>query len=114
MNERIKSCLEWQRRWDDAEGPHTSPTAISEPMQAMVVWARKRHPRVAPWKLRAWLLRLYPAREFPSASAPRGAPRRGHGELVLEWKIRSDNGPPFARPAPGAAGSGADLLSPAR
>jgi putative transposase len=111
MNERIKFCLEWQRRWDEAEGgrvdvaelcrvfgvsrqrgyvwlrrfresgfdaraledrsrrPHTSPTAIPEPMQDMVVWARKRHPRWGPRKLRAWLVRLYPAREFPSASA---------------------------------------------
>jgi transposase len=90
MNARIKFCLEWQRRWDEAEGgrvdvaelgrvfgvsrqrgyvwlqrfreagfdaraledrsrrPHTSPTAISEQMQTMVVWARKRHPRWGP------------------------------------------------------------------
>jgi hypothetical protein len=38
-------------------------------MQDMAVWARKRHPRWGPRKLRAWLVRLHPAREFPSASA---------------------------------------------
>ena len=111
MNERIRFCFEWKRRWEEAEGgrvdvaelcrvfgisrqrgyvwlrrfresghdarvledrsrrPHTSPAAISEPMQDTIVWARKRHPRWGPRKLRAWLVRLYPAREFPSASA---------------------------------------------
>ncbi|HXD16946.1 MAG TPA: DDE-type integrase/transposase/recombinase [Vicinamibacterales bacterium] len=111
MNERIKFCLEWKQRWEEAEGgrvdvaelcrvfgvsrqrgyvwlrrfqksgydvraledrsrrPHTSPTAIPEPMQDVIVWARKRHPRWGPRKLRAWLVRSYPGREFPGASA---------------------------------------------
>jgi transposase InsO family protein len=54
---------------DRSRRPYTSPTATPEPMQDMIVWARKRHPRWGPRKLQAWLVRLYPAREFPSASA---------------------------------------------
>lgn len=54
---------------DKSRRPHHSPTAISDDMQDMIVWARKRHPRWGPRKLRAWLVRLYPAQQFPSASA---------------------------------------------
>jgi hypothetical protein len=115
MNERIELCLEWQRRWNEAEcgrvdvaelcrvfrirrprgyvwlrrferpasaradrGPvetsHTSLTAIAEPMQEMVVWARMRHPRWGPRKLRAWLVRLHPAQELPSAMTRAASP----------------------------------------
>jgi len=42
---------------DRSRRPHMSPTAIAEAMQDMVVWARKRHPRWGPRKLRAWLVR---------------------------------------------------------
>lgn len=138
VTERIRFCLEWQKRWEAAEGkrvdvaelcrvfgvsrqrgyvwlkrfidanydvraledrsrrPHTSPTAIPEAMQDMIVWARKRHPRWGPRKLRAWLVRVYPAREFPSASAMASVlKRRG---MIEPRRKRRRRGPAAREP----------------
>lgn len=48
--------------------PHSSPTATSQPIQDLIVGARKARPRWGPRKLRAWLVDRYPGRSFPSAS----------------------------------------------
>jgi len=49
--------------------PHSSPTAIAEDVQDVVVAARKRHPRWGPRKLRAWLIDRFPETPMPSESA---------------------------------------------
>jgi putative transposase len=145
VNERIRFCLEWQKRWEAAEGkrvdvaelcrvfgisrqrgyvwlrrfresgydvraledhsrrPHTSPTAMPDEMQDTVVWARKRHPRWGPRKLRAWLVRTYPAREFPSASAMANVLKR-RGMIEPRRKRR--------RRAPGASEPFAPATTP--
>src|SRR5215470_14715732 len=111
LKERVKFCLEWEQRWNRAEGgrvnvaelcrvfgisrqtaykwlarfrksghdvraledrsrrPHTSPTAIPDAVQDLVVGSRKQHPTWGPRKLRAWLTNRSPNREWPSASA---------------------------------------------
>lgn len=108
--ERVRFILEWEKRWNAAEGgrvnltelarefgvhrdtahvwvrryqdagfkldamkersrrPHSSPTAIGEQTQDVIVAARKRHPRWGPRKLRAWLAELHPGVVLPSAS----------------------------------------------
>ncbi len=70
----------WIRRYRDAQHdlqalaprsrrPHSSPTAISEEVQDLVVAARKLHPRWGPRKLRVLLLERYPRIPIPSISA---------------------------------------------
>lgn len=68
--------------------PLTSPTAVSEEVQDLVVAARKVHPRWGPRKLRSWLVERKPQIAWPSASTmsnilqrrgltqPRGRQRR--------------------------------------
>lgn len=69
----------WLRRYQDAghdlaavqersRRPLTSPTAIPEEVQDLVVAARKAHPRWGPRKLRSWLLERKPQIAWPSAS----------------------------------------------
>lgn len=53
---------------DRSRRPRTSPTAVPEAIQDLVVLARKAFPRWGPRKLRAWLVGRYPGRELPSAS----------------------------------------------
>ena len=66
----------WVRRYQDAghdvrameersRRPKTSPTAVPEAMQDVIVCARKQKPRWGPRKLRAWLVNRHPGREFP-------------------------------------------------
>ena len=138
VNERIKFCLEWQRRWNELEGrrvdvaelcrvfgvsrqrgyvwlrrfqdanydlraledrsrrPHHSPSAIAEPMQDLIVDARKRFPRWGPRKLRAWLVRRLPGRDFPGASAMAAIlKRRG---LTTPRRKRRRRVPPATQP----------------
>jgi transposase InsO family protein len=70
----------WIRRYQDANHnlqalseqtrrPHSSPTAISDELQDLVVAARKHHPRWGPRKLHAWLEDLHPEVALPGASA---------------------------------------------
>jgi putative transposase len=49
--------------------PHSSPTAVPDVVQDVVVSARKQKPKWGPVKLRAWLIDRYPGVAFPSASA---------------------------------------------
>ena len=129
MNERVRLVLEWERRWNLAEGgqvdvaelcrrfgvsrqtgyvwikryceashdiramdevsrrPHSSPTAIEEEMQDLVVAARKVHPRWGPRKLRAWLQHRYPGSGFPSASCMSAILKR-HGLSKPRKRVR--------------------------
>ncbi len=70
----------WIRRYQDAgrdlqalaprsSRPHSSPTAICDDVQDVVVAVRKQHPRWGPRKLRRWLVERYPRVPMPSASA---------------------------------------------
>jgi hypothetical protein len=52
----IEALTERSRR------PHTSPTRVSEELEAYLVAARKLHPTWGPKKLRAWLLHHHPQR----------------------------------------------------
>ena len=51
---RVEALTERSRR------PHTSPTKVSEELEAFLVAARKLHPTWGPKKLRAWLLHHHP------------------------------------------------------
>jgi transposase InsO family protein len=62
-NRDLRAVEERSRR------PLTSPTAMEDQMQDLVVAARKAHPKWGPVKLRAWLMGRYPGVAFPSASA---------------------------------------------
>jgi hypothetical protein len=62
-------------------------------MQDMVVWARKRHPRWGPRKLRARLVRLHPAREFPSASAMASILKRHGLAAVRRQRVNGETFP---------------------
>jgi len=147
VNERVKFCLEWQRRWNEVEGrrvdvaelcrmfgvsrqrgyvwlrrfrnasydvraledrsrrPHSSPTAIAESMQDLVVDARKRFPKWGPRKLRAWLVRRLPNIEFPSASAMAAVlKRRG---LTTPRRKRRRRAPAATQPFSEASGPNA-------
>jgi len=70
----------WIRRYQNAghdlkalaprsRRPHSSPTAIAEDLQDVVVSARKLHPRWGPRKLRVWLAGRFPETPMPSESA---------------------------------------------
>ena len=70
----------WIRRYEEAghdlqavarrsRRPHSSPTAVADDVQDVVVAARKLHPRWGPRKLRVWLVDRYPRVALPSASA---------------------------------------------
>jgi transposase InsO family protein len=54
---------------DRSRRPLTSPTAVEETMQDLVVEARKLKPKWGPRKLRAWMMDRFPSVAFPSASA---------------------------------------------
>ena len=70
----------WIRRYQDAgrdlqalarhsRRPHSSPTAVADDVQDLVVAVRKLHPRWGPRKLRRWLSERYARVPMPSASA---------------------------------------------
>lgn len=80
--------------------PKSSPTAIEQEMQDLVVAARKAHPRWGPRKLRALLVDRNPGIEFPSASAIATILKRRGLVLVKHRKRRMridpDVSPPFS------------------
>lgn len=84
-NRDVRAVEERSRR------PLHSPTATDDNTQALVVRARKRHPRWGPRKLRAWLQERLPGVAFPSASAFAAILKR-HG-LVSPAKCRRPVGP---------------------
>lgn len=84
-NHDVRAVEERSRR------PHRSPTATDEATQALVVRARKAHPRWGPRKLRAWLENRFPGMAFPSASAVAAILKR-HG-MVRPAKRRRRVGP---------------------
>ena len=53
---------------DRSSRPLTSPTKISEEIEALIVVAKKTYPKCGPRKLRALLVDRYPQREWPSSS----------------------------------------------
>ena len=61
-NHDVRALEERSRR------PKTSPTAIAEETQDLVVAARKTYPRWGPRKLRGWLVDRFPNKSFPSPS----------------------------------------------
>lgn len=62
-NHDVRAVEERSRR------PHHSPTVTDEATQALIVAARKAHPRWGPRKLRAWLMERFPGKPMPSDSA---------------------------------------------
>lgn len=48
--------------------PHTTPTKVSDELEALLVATRKAHPTWGPKKLRAWLLHRRPELELPATS----------------------------------------------
>src|SRR3981081_3640382 len=63
MKERMNFVLEWDRRWNEAQG---GPVDMAEPCPDLVVQARKLMPRRGPRKLRRLLVEQYPEIEWPS------------------------------------------------
>jgi transposase InsO family protein len=66
MQEKMRFVLEWERRWNDAQGGRVDVAELE--MEDLLVTARKLHPRWGPRKRCAWLLHRYPGSCFPSAS----------------------------------------------
>src|SRR5215510_6898915 len=71
---------------DKSRAPGSHPNAVSESVIAMLVSARKEHPRWGPKKLVAWLRGRYPRLELPASSTV-GAILRRHG-LVRPRRLR--------------------------
>jgi putative transposase len=80
--------------------PMTSPTAIADEIQDLIVRARKAHPRWGPRKLRALLVDRHPGIEFPSASTLATILKRRGLVLVKRRRRRPrvdpDVSPPFS------------------
>jgi transposase InsO family protein len=76
--------------------PKSSPTAVSQQVEDMVVSARKRHPRWGPRKLRAWLQERKPGVAWPSASTV-GVILQRRG-LTRPRRRRRRHGPAMAAP----------------
>jgi hypothetical protein len=90
MTERAKLVLEWDRRWDEAEGGRVDVAELA---------------RLFGVSRQTWLLDRYSGREFPSASCMGMVLKRGGLSFRLSavWAaccLRSDNGPPFASTGP--------------
>jgi putative transposase len=58
----VRSLEERSRR------PHSSPTAVGQQMEDLIVASRKARPRWGPVTLRSWLMDRHPGRVFPSVS----------------------------------------------
>jgi transposase InsO family protein len=101
----------WVRRYREANRdvravdeqsrkPKSSPTAIDDEMQDLLVRARKAYPRWGPRKLRAFLVDRNPGVEFPSASAIAVILKRRGLVLVKRRRRRErvdpDVSPPFS------------------
>jgi len=81
---------------DRPRRPHTSPTAVSEELEDLVVLARKQHPRWGPRKLRAWLEGGQPQHSWPAASTIGDIlKRRG---LTTPRRRRRRRTPPVTQP----------------